>query len=238
MKKSATKPTIVVLHGWTLDPAVTTKWQPFLKLLKKAGFVVKSWPLPGLTIKKDTSLTLEDYVAWLDQKTKNLPPFILLGHSFGGQLAAQFACVYPNRVNRLILIDSSGIIDPAISKILKRSVFKLAAKVGRAVTKSTKLRQLLYTLARETDYYEANEAQRQTMSNLLQRDLTEHLPHITAPTLIIWGQYDAVTPLKLGRVFANRIPQATLKLIAGARHSPIYTHPQQTLKLITEFLKA
>lgn len=236
-KPSARRQTIVALHGWTLDPTVTTKWQPFIKLLTQAGFEVKFWPIPGITVESTKAFTLEDYVAWLDQQTKHLPPFFLLGHSFGGQLAAQFACVYPDRVERLILIDSSGIIDPAWTKLVKRKVFKFVATVGKAIIKSETLRAWLYKLARETDYYQANQAQRETLKNLLKKDLTEHLPHITAPTLVIWGQQDTVTPLRLANIFIQTIPRAQLELIDGARHSPIYTHPQQTLTLIQNFLK-
>src|SRR3990167_9846149 len=119
MKKPMTRQTIVVLHGWTLDPAVTAKWQPFIALLKKAGFDVKFWPIPGLSVNAKELYNLENYVDWLRQKTAKMRAFILLGHSFGGQLAAQFACVYPDRVIRLILIDRSGIIDPSLGKVLK-----------------------------------------------------------------------------------------------------------------------
>lgn len=229
---------LVVLHGWTLDPTVQERWQPFLILLKKLGLTIHFLPLPGLSKNPDVGYTLDDYVQWLTQETKKLPPFILMGHSFGGQLATRFTRLFPKRVSRLILIDSSGLVDQSLPKALKRSLFGSMAKVGRTVTQSPRLRKLLYRLARETDYYEANLAQRQTMRSILKDEVRTDLKAITTPTLIIWGKNDKMTPLSLGRVFESGIAGSRLVVIDGARHSPMYTHPQEVLNAIADFLKA
>jgi pimeloyl-ACP methyl ester carboxylesterase len=237
MPKSKTPPqTIVVLHGWTLDPAVTTKWQLMLALLREAGFTVKFWPLPGLTVASQKPLTLDDYISWLREKTRTLRPFILLGHSFGGQLAIRFARQYPDKVSRLILIDSSGLVDQSFVKVVKRLVFKFLAKTGKVITSSIEPRRWLYRLARETDYYRANEVQRQTMKNILSNEISGDLPQIKSPTLIIWGERDRITPLSFAKMLVKEIPGAKLKIIAGAKHSPVYTHAQAVNKLVKEFL--
>jgi pimeloyl-ACP methyl ester carboxylesterase len=134
-------------------------------------------------------------------------------------------------------VDNSGLIDTSLSKVVKRLVFKSVAKAGRAITGSTKLRQLLYRFSRETDYYEAAPTQRETMKNILAEEISADLPLVQAPTLVVWGENDQVTPLKFGRLVARTIPRANLKIISGARHSPVYTHEQKVVDLIEEFIK-
>lgn len=236
--KTAPTSHIVVLHGWTLDPAVMERWQPFIELLKKTGLTVHFWPLPGLAVSADQSFTLDDYVQWLTEKTNSLDSFILLGHSFGGQLATRFTKLYPKKVARLILIDSSGMLDTFFPKTLKRSFFKALAKFGKAFTQSPALKKLLYRLARETNYYEANDAQRVTMRHILADEVKEDLAAIKTPTLIIWGRHDTLTPLRLGQIFARGIAGSKLVIIPGARHAPMYTHPQLVTDTLTEFLKS
>jgi pimeloyl-ACP methyl ester carboxylesterase len=237
MAASQTARTIVLLHGWTLSPSVTEKWQPFIRLLKQAGYTVKFWPLPGLAEAPAEPLTLQDYADWLEEKTRSLKSFLLLGHSFGGQLAIRFARLHPEKVDRLILVDSSGMLDTSLAKTLKRGIFKTLAKTGKMLTQSPSLRRWLYRLTRETDYYEASPSQRQTMQNLLKDQITDDLSQLSMPTLIIWGAQDRATPPKFGKLLAAKIPQAELHYIPEARHSPQYTHPEQTLSLLMQFLK-
>lgn len=235
--RSATSRHIVVLHGWTLEPSVIEKWQPFVKLLQTLGLTVHFWPLPGLTVSTDHSFTLAEYVDWLADQTRKLPPFLLLGHSFGGQLAVRFAARFPDRVQKLILIASSGITDSTLPKIVKRSVFKTFAKMGKVILPSDSLRKFLYRAARESDYYQANLAQRETMKSILADQIVADLPKVAAPTLLIWGAQDTVTPPRLAAIFERQIPQAELVMIPKARHSPMYTHPQDVLTEIKRFVQ-
>lgn len=236
-KKANPLPAIVLLHGWTTDPGVTAKWQPFIKLLEKVGFKVHFWPLPGLAVPPKKALTLQKYVDWLAKKTAQLDSFVLLGHSFGGQLATRFTRLHPEKVSQLILVDSSGIIDHSLPKVLKRRLFKTMAKVGKKITKSAVLRKLLYQIAREKDYYHASPTQRATMQNILMDEVRDDLPTIKAKTLVIWGKNDKMTPLQLGEEFSKTLPKSEFVIIPKARHTPIYTHPEVVLDAISTFLK-
>jgi len=228
---------IYILHGWAIDPNNQGKWQPFMDLLKKKKIKVEFLQIPGLDkpLKKPWSLT--NYVQWLSNQLPQNKKVILLGHSFGGQLAIRFAATYPEKVKQLILIGSSGIIDRSLNKRLKRSIFRSITKVGKIVTNSPFLRKSLYKLTREQDYYQASHIMRQTMQNVLKDEILDNLPNIDCPTQIIWGQNDTTTPLKHAYVLKNSIKNSKLQLIKHARHSPQFTHPEEVVKVIESHLE-
>lgn len=219
---------ILILHGWThsLD-----KWENFIGLLNKSGFDVKIPKIPGLTLKSNQVWDLEKYSKWLGGKIGSSKT-ILLGHSNGGRIGAYFTAKYPERVNKLILIDSAGIYHKNLSIRIKRFVFGKAAKVGKKFTKSDVLRKFLYKLAAESDYETATPNMKKTMVNLIDTDLTETFKKIITPTLIIWGENDRVTPISDAVLINRLIKNSKLKIVKGARHSPFYTHPEQVIDII------
>lgn len=216
---------VIILHGWTTE---TDKWDPFLKYLP--GKLLK---IPGLTEKINKPWTLDDYVQWLNKKINKKS--VLIGHSNGGRIAIAFAARYPSKVEKLILIDSAGIYHNELPHRLKMLAFRTIAKIGKAITTSERLKVLLYKLAREGDYKNANPIQKQTMINLISADLTPMLGMITVPTLIIWGQDDKITPLSDAKLMRQKIKSSTLKIL-DAKHSPQFTHPKEVAKIIHEYI--
>lgn len=216
---------IIVLHGWATE---TDKWGPFLKEIKAELFKI-----PGLTQKINKPWTLDDYVEWLKKKIGK--KIILIGHSNGGRIALAFTAKYPEKVEKLILIDSAGIYHNELPHRLKMFVFRTVAKIGKAITTSERLKVLLYKLAREGDYKNANPIQRQTMINLISTDLTPILPQIKVPTLIIWGRDDKTIPLSDGKLMHRLIKGSKLKIVDG-RHSPQFTNAKEVAKIINEYL--
>lgn len=231
------KQTLYILHGWAIDSANEKKWEKFLQLLQKQEISSVFLPIPGLSTELNEVWNLDSYVSWLKNELPKNEQIILLGHSFGGQIACQFAAQYPHLVSKLILIDSAGIIDKSTVKIVKRLVFKTVARLGKPIFNHDFFRNVLYKLAREKDYLKANKTLRQTMANVISTEVLEFLDQIECPTLIIWGQNDTITPVRFAKVFKERITKSEMKIVAGARHSPQFTHPDETAEIIGEFLK-
>jgi malonyl-CoA O-methyltransferase len=67
-------------------------------------------------------------------------------------------------------------------------------------------------------------------------DLREALPRITAPTLVIAGEYDRITPAVAGRELASLLPSARFTQVDKAGHAPFLSHPGQVLDLVQSFL--
>lgn len=221
---------IVILHGWTYS---LDKWSGFVKLLKENNFDVEIAKIPGLTQESDKYWTLEKYTDWLDTILRRYEnKIILLGHSNGGRIAINYTAKYPDKIEKLILIDSAGIFHNEIPIRLKRLIFKNISKVGKKFTKSDLLRKLLYKFAREGDYQKANENMKKTITDLIKTDLKPILGKITVPTLIIWGENDQVTPIGDAYVMQKNIEGSKLSIIKGARHSPFFTNPDEVIRII------
>ena len=225
---------MIILHGWT---KTIDKWGPFLNELTKKGISVNLPKIPGLTKKIDKVWDLQDYVNWLKNivdKEKN--KVILMGHSNGGRIALAFANQYPERVEKLILIDSAGVYHNELPHRIKIFVFKAIAKIGKKITSSKTLENLLYKLAREWDYKKSDPIVKQTIINLLNSNQNLNISQISIPTLIIWGANDKTTPLSDGIMINKIIKNSRLEIISGAKHSPMYTHVQEVAKIIYEYL--
>ncbi len=224
---------ILILHGWTYS---TDKWSEFIELLKNKHDV-ELLKIPGLTEELKEVWNLDNYVDWLKRKVdREKSKVILIGHSNGGRISLAFTNKYPEKVSKLVLIDSAGIYHNDLPIRLKRLVFKTVAKIGKNLTSSEKLRKLLYKFSRERDYYNASPIVKKTMVNLITSDISQILNQIKIPTLIIWGEKDKTTPLPDGKLMHQLIKNSKMKIITGAKHSPQFTHPERVVKIIHEYL--
>lgn len=221
---------IIILHGWV---KTLGKWQEFLDTLRKKEIKADLLKIPGLTENLEKVWGIEDYVEWLKNIVdKEKDKVVLIGHSNGGKIALAFTNQYPQKVKKLILIDSSGIYHNELPLKIKRIVFETIAKIGKKLTSSKFAKNLLYKFARESDYKDLDENTKQTMLNLISTDLKQILPEIQTPTLIIWGRKDKITPLSDGILINNLIKNSRLEIIENARHSPQFTHPKEVVNII------
>ena len=236
---------IIILHGWT---KTLDKWKNFIEALENKGIKADLPKIPGLTGNLEKVWGLADYVAWLKNIVeKEKGKVILVGHSNGGRIALAFTNLYPQKVEKLILIDSAGIYHNELPLKIKRIVFKTIAKIGAQALGRARLldrrggirqmvRNLLYKVARESDYKDLNENTKQTMINLISSDLKSILPKIKTPTLIIWGREDKVIPLSDGKLIHELIKNSKLQIIEDARHSPMFTHAKEVAEIIYEYI--
>jgi pimeloyl-ACP methyl ester carboxylesterase len=238
---------IIILHGWSLESELLARWRPIIKLLTTANFDVEYLSLPGFDQPLQEPWTLNHFRDYVLAQLPANQPFVLLGHSFGGQLAVRIAAEQPTNLKAMVLIGPAGIIDRTILKILKRTLFRLIAKTGKftsfffskAATNylENRARRMLYRTARATDYYQASQLLRETMTQVIKDEVIEDLPQVKVPTLLIWGDRDRFTPVRNAAQFVTRLPSAQLKLLSNEGHRPYFTQSHQVAKIIINFLK-
>ncbi len=220
---------IYILHGWVYS---TEKWKPFLVELKEKGFDPVVLKIPGLTAPLNKVWTLENYVEWFNKEIDSKKDLILLGHSNGGRICLAFAAKYPEKVAKLILIDSAGIYHNELPIRIKRLVFGTAAKLGKKFSNAKVFQKLLYKFAKEHDYEKADPIVKKTMVNLIKIDLRDRLKNLEAKTLIIWGSIDRITPVEDGVLMKEKIKNSIIEIVDGAKHSPMFTHSEVVAEII------
>jgi len=156
----------------------------------------------------------------------------LVGSSLGGWVACWFALVYPEKIDKLVLVSPAGVYlseDPPMTmqRLLEEIKLLYGATAGSGQDKSAvgELEKGLSTFKRLYD------------GGGLEPDLSGVLSMIKAATLIIWGDEDHVIPLPYAGVFGAGIKNSRVNIIKGAGHLPYTEKPAVFNKTVSDFLK-
>ena len=246
-KKSSTVKNIIVLHGWGLFGA---RYKSLAEILSSAGFKVYAPDLPGFgkTPAPSTIWGVEEYANFVNNfldlltlKVNKSQKFILVGHSFGGQIAVQFAHLFPEKTEKLVLMGAAAV---RIKLSWKRKGIVVCAKIIGVclyVIPSEKLRlkvkQRLSLAIGRKDYARAHGRMRDIFRKVTQEDLRDILAKVKTPTTLIWGAKDQATPLADGKLMAEIMPQAVLRVIPEGTHALNLQMPERLSRMIAECIK-
>jgi len=169
----------------------------------------------------------------------------LVGHSMGGMIAAEMACIAPNDLGKLVLAAAVGlwIAEQPIPDLFAFLPHEFAAvlfhnrAVGEAfLTGGLDLRNPEALL----EFYIANTKRLGMAGKILfpipNRRLSKRLYRLTAPTLLVWGKSDRLVPPVYADRFRTLIPHAELQLIDAAGHMVPYEQPDAFAAAVTRFL--
>lgn len=208
--------------------------------------------------------THEQWVADLDElaRQQGMERFALLGHSYGGIVAQEYALAHPERLTGLILVDTTPMaIDheetigralaaelPGLDEASLRKLFE-----GR-VDDNDELRLMwerLLPLYYDGPFDPALPKQRADGAHLHYAthnrafsvenprfDVRARLETIDVPTLVICGATDWITPLPLSREIASRIPNSRLEVFDASGHLPMVEEPELYLAVVREFQRS
>ncbi|MBI2593444.1 alpha/beta hydrolase [Candidatus Daviesbacteria bacterium] len=227
---------LIMLHGWKQDVSTFHNVAEVLKkhftlwLIDLPGFGRSEAPKKDFTV-SDYAEIIKDFI--LDKKLK-WPN--LLGHSVGGNIAIKFASENGELIDKLILESSSGIRP---KKTFFRFVLYVNAKVFKYLVPNffnikLKVRRWLYWKL-ESDYLNAGFL-KNTLTNILDEDLSNVLGRIKNNTFIIWGENDEQVKLKYGRMIYKLIPNSRIEILENTGHFPHTGNPKMFLYWVIDFL--
>jgi pimeloyl-ACP methyl ester carboxylesterase len=243
-------PPLVFVHGAASDARL---WRPQLAALADE-FTVVAWDEPGAgrSSMAPADFGLADYARCLAAVIEELAlgPAHVAGISWGGAVVQELYRRHPERVATLILADTyagwkgslpeeevRARVDAANQALMvPAETFDPAGALPRwfAGDPPAEFVPLLEEIAADV----RPESLRIALPVMAETDQRDLLPHITVPTLLIWGELDARSPLSVARQFERAIPDTKLVVIAGAGHVSNLEHPERFNEAVREFCRA
>ena len=229
--------TMLLLHGLF---GALSNWDGVIQHFRKHyRILIPMLPVYEMPVRKagleGLHTFLEKFVAEME-----LSDLTVMGNSLGGHIGLIFTIANPSLVKRLILTGSSGLFensmggsfpkrgnyeyikerveytfyDPeTISKGYIDEIFETVSSIPKCM--------LIVAIAKS--------AQRHNMA--------DELFHIKAPTLLIWGLNDTITPPMVAHEFHRLIPNSTLRFIDHCCHAPMMEQPEKFNDILEEFLE-
>ncbi|SDX23375.1 alpha/beta fold hydrolase [Tepidimicrobium xylanilyticum] len=213
---------ILVLHGWGANISTVL---PIINLLKPY-FRVYAVDLPGFgeSDKPKEVFGSEDYARILKEfiDKMGVKKIVLIGHSFGGKLSILLGIKYPEIIDKIVLINSAGLVPKrGLKYYIKVYGFKTLKFLYNIIffwANKEEKREKFYKRFGSTDYREADGIMRKILVRVVNEDFKEILKEIKSPTLLIWGDKDTATPLYMGKIMESQIPDSGLVILEGAGH--------------------
>lgn len=233
---------LVLLHGWGAH--IDLVWV-LAEHLAPHGYRVYALDLPGFgqSDSLPVAWTVFDYarfvVAYLDHH--RLEQVYLFGHSFGGRLSLILGADYPERIRKIVLADSAGVITPTPLLVRSRqTLYKgmrdLLYRVG-AKALADRLRAIYNARYGSSDFQQVSGIMRETFVKVVNEDLLPYAARIKAPALLFWGDQDEDTPLWQGQLLEKTIPDAGLVVHSGAGHYSYLDRLAETVRVMDYFFK-
>ncbi|MEW6211737.1 MAG: alpha/beta fold hydrolase [Acidobacteriota bacterium] len=228
--EAGTGPAVILLHGlggsssnWasTIGP-LSQKYRVIVP--DQIGFGRSDKPFINYRVG-----TLVDFLNGLYRELK-IERASLVGNSLGGFTAAAFALAYPQKVDRIVLVDAAGFAFPkeadprllnALNPSTREGIKQIMSMVfyNKAMFANDAAVDALY--AQKIAAGDGYTVQRFIESIVRGEDVLDgKLGAIKHPTLIIWGREDELTPLAMGERFKKELPNAELFIIEKCGHVP------------------
>lgn len=256
-------PAVLLLHGLGCDH---TTWTPVMESLARTHTVIAPDLLGhGSSDKPRADYSVGGYANGMRDllTVLGVDSATVVGHSFGGGVAMQFAYQYPERTERLVLVGSGGLgpdVSPAIRAITTpgfHQVMGLLAAPGLRHVATATMRLLARSrmpqardLGEVADIYDSFKDPRtraairhvvravvdwrgQIVTMADRAYLTEAMP-----MCVVWGADDMVIPVSHASNASALAPSARIEVVPNAGHFPHRDHPERFVKIVRDFMRS
>lgn len=231
---------LILMHGWGCNHTTVRSIAATAALTNTVYNV--DFPGVGSSQEPPEVWGIERYTRVIEElvQKEGLENPVLVGHSFGGRVAILYASRNP--VSKVILVDAAGIKPKrSLKYYLKVYSFKAGKRFWQLVLGKEKAEKRIDAMRAKrgsSDYAGASPMMRAILSKVVNEDLTDRLPLIKAPTLLIWGEEDKATPIADARKMAKLVPDAGLVSFPGCGHYSFLDNPGQFRAVLSSFLKS
>ncbi|MDQ3721065.1 MAG: alpha/beta fold hydrolase [Actinomycetota bacterium] len=254
-------PPIVLIHGITSSARTWREVMP--GLAERHTVIALDLPGHGRSGKPRGDYSLGNYASGIRDllAVLDIGRVTVVGHSLGGGVAMQFGYQFPNRIARLVLVDSGGLgnevafylraatlpgAEYVIPVLFSAPVRRTARAVGRAlgwlgVRSSANTRGLAEGMEslgdRDTRRAFVHTARSVIDPSGQRVDARDRL-YLSkgVPTLLVWGDQDRVIPIEHGQQAHEMMPHSRFEVVPGAGHFSHNDDPERFVALLGEFI--
>lgn len=226
---------VVILPGWGSEGSHWLSTIERLNARHDWHFYALDLPGFGNSPTPDRTWGLDDFVNLIEEFIARHigKQVVLVGHSFGGQIATALTARQSRLIEQLILVAAAS-----VRELDNKSFTKKVASTVRPIfelpgMKSFKHKILGWLMGED---YILNPDMWETMKRVVNEDVSEEARTISRPTSLVWGSEDQEAPLVSGQRLSRLIPNARLEVIPQAGHFPFIDKPDQFIKLFERFL--
>lgn len=244
-------PAVILMHGFGASLHTWDAWAQTLD----ADYRVIRFDLPGFALTGPDptgdytdARSMEVLLALMDRLS--IARAALVGNSMGGRIAWTFAATHPDRVAKLVLMAPDGFASPGISYGIAPAVpwmmrvlpYVLPTPLLRATLAPAYADASVMTddlVAQYRDMMLAPGIRRAIVARLPQTVLARPEPllrRIEAPTLLLWGEKDAMVPFTNAADYLREMPGARLVAFADLGHLPHEERPGRSVEALRTFL--
>ncbi len=230
---------IIFVHGWMEDYSM---WSSQIEYFSREHRVIAyDQRGHGRSDKPEKGYSMQTLSDDLYSFTQNLniERFTLTGHSMGGMTAMVFALDHPEKISKLILIGTDAkstlslrIMLWTLLHVLPYSTFAEGSDI-KYFKPTEKMKKEAAERALRTPRYAAYECFKEFCINY---DIRDRVSGIKMPTLIIVGDKDNLTPIKLSQYMNRQIKGSKLIIIPDSKHMPMIEKPEKVNAIIDEFI--
>ena len=228
---------IILLHGLM---GGLSNFKDVIGFFSSKGYkvIIPELPIYNLPLKETTvtafSDFLEDFI-----KYKNLSNVILLGNSLGGHVGLIYSNKNPSFVKSLVLTGSSGLYENSMGESYpKRENYDYIKRKTQEVFYNSKVatKEIVDEVFETVNNREKLVRTLAIAKSAIRHNMSEELPNIKTPTLLIWGENDLVTPPEVAREFKSLLPNSKLEWIKKCGHAPMMENPDEFNKILFNWL--
>lgn len=229
-------PVLLLLHGLF---GALSNWEGVVnRFSKNFRVVIPMLPIYEMPIKEagleGLRKFVEDFVSF-----KKLEDLIIMGNSLGGHVALLYTLNNSPKVKKLILTGSSGLFEDSMGgSYPKRGNYDyIRERVSYTFYDPNVATKDLVDEVFETTKSIPKCMRIVAIAKSAQRhNMADEIPNITAPTLLIWGLNDTITPPIVAHEFNRLIPNSQLRFIDKCCHAPMMEHPEKFNELVEDFI--
>lgn len=232
---------VVLLHGWGSN---ITLFNAAIDLLS-TKYKVLAFDMPGFGESDEPKepWCVDDYVDFVLKflSKYELQKATFLGHSFGGRVIIKLcARQLPFEIEKVILVDSAGVKpEKTTSQKIKQKGYKMTKRLFETKAVKTMFPDALENLRKKNgsaDYNAASPVMRATLVKVVNEDLTDLMPSVKCPALLIWGRNDDATPVSDGQLMEKLMPESALVVFENAGHYSFLEQQAQFLRVLASFM--